>query len=615
MDGPLEVTAPNGTGKTELTIRRFCWLVKKKIAWAPEVAIVTFSRKAATEMRERLQLQLEQDIDQLPIATFHSLARSILSMQAGARQETLRIIDPQQSFRLVKQAMVDCKLSEKVWPPAMVYDLITTSREQGITAEKFLTVPESRSQQKLAAVYARYEAQIREKKGYDFPGLILGARQLLENDYDLLEELQDRFRFLMVDEWQDTSPGQYDFLRLLALQHRNLMVVGAGEPQSIYEWRQANFKELDASFRSDFPEVETVVLTDNLRSTAPIIRAAAAVFGGQYPELNLVPQRGDGDKVQDIRVADEHAEAVFIAAEVQRLAKTGVRLKDISVLYRTNEQSLMLEQQLMAHSLPYVLHGRQKLYHRKEVRDVLAYLTLSQGQDPAALTLILNAPTRGVGPVAQRKVKGDQTQVTELRLQQAIERASDLELSASAIEGIRRLQKTLAQLREHHALRPADLIVKVVEDTGYRAWVSEDLDGETRLQSLRLLAREAEAYARVPEFLADIRTRLADDFERPADEDAVTLLTVHAAKGLQWTAVFVVGMEEGLLPYARSLTHGAETGERRLAHVAFSRARDHLYLVSAASRPDHAGRRVYPRASRYLSALPREIVERSSWAS
>ena len=206
MEGPLEVTAPNGTGKTELTIRRFCWLVKKKIAWAPEVAIVTFSRKAATEMRERLQLQLEQDIDQLPIATFHSLARSILSMQAEARQETLRIIDPQQSFRLVKQAMVDCKLSEKVWPPAMVYDLITTSREQGITAEKFLTVPESRSQQKLAAVYARYEAQVREKKGYDFPGLILGARQLLENDYDLLEELQDRFRFLMVDEWQDSAP-------------------------------------------------------------------------------------------------------------------------------------------------------------------------------------------------------------------------------------------------------------------------------------------------------------------------------------------------------------------------------------------------------------------------
>jgi len=205
-DGPLVVTAPHGTGKTELVIRRFCWLVESKVAWAPEVAIVTFSRKAAAEMRERLQLRLEEDIERMPVMTIHGLARSVLAMQAAARQETLHIVDPSQSFRLVKQAMTECRLSETVWPPSMVYDLISSSRERGITAQNFMTVPDSPSQQRLAIVYGQYEALLADKKGYDFPGLILSARQLLEANYDLLEELQMRFRFMMVDEWQDGAP-------------------------------------------------------------------------------------------------------------------------------------------------------------------------------------------------------------------------------------------------------------------------------------------------------------------------------------------------------------------------------------------------------------------------
>jgi DNA helicase-2/ATP-dependent DNA helicase PcrA len=494
----------------------------------------------------------------------------------------------------------------------MVYDLLMDAKERGQTPEAFLTVPDSPSLQKLTEVYRRYEALLAENKACDFPGLILGARKLLEEDYDLLLALQERYRFLMVDEWQDSSPGQYDFLRLLALGHRNLMVVGAGEPQSIYEWRQANFQALDQSFRQDFPEAPVeadVVLTDNLRSTTEIVAAAGAVFGGQYPELNLFAQRGPGEKVRDVRVPDEQAEAAFVAGEAQRLARQGATFNTMAVLYRTNEQSLLLERQFMARHLPYVLHGRQRLYHRREVRDLLAYLTLARAEEAGALNQIINTPTRGIGPVSLRKIKGDEALVTETRLTLAAARAKELGLNAKVVAGIQQLQALLADLRQQRAARPADLIAHIVEATGYRAWLQDDLHGETRLQSLRLITREAEEYSDTGEFLAAIKERIAEDMEHP-DDEGVVFLTIHAAKGLQFQTVFVVGMEEGLLPYAKSLQHGAEASERRLAHVAISRARDRLYLVSARSRAEHHGRRNYPRPSRYLSLLPKEVVER-----
>jgi DNA helicase-2/ATP-dependent DNA helicase PcrA len=611
VEGPLVVRAPHGTGKTELIVRRYCHLVQNQLAHPLEIMVVTFSRRAAAEMRERLQLRLDQDLERLPITTYHAAARSILTMKAASDKETLRIADPPTSYRLVEQAMKDGNLNPSVWPPRSVYDLIIDAKERGKSPEDFLSVPDSPSMLKVADVFYRYEGLLRDRKSSDFPGLILGAHKLLSEDDEMLTALCERYRFIMVDEWQDSSPGQYEFLRLLALHHHNFMVVGAGEPQSIYEWRRADFRELDRSFREDFPDAPPeadIVLTNNLRSTTEIVKAAGAVFEGKYPELNLVAQRGSGEKVHDVRVSDEQAEAGFVAEEALKLARQGAAWNGMAVLFRTNEQSLLIERQLMAHHIPYVLQGRQRLYHRREVRDILAYLTLSQGENASAVNQIVNTPARGIGPVSLRKLKGDQVQVTESRLTLAVSRAKEIGLNARAVEGIQQLQALLADLRQRRATRPADLITRVVEATGYRAWLQGEMDGETQLQSLRLLSREAEEYRDVPEFLGVIQAHIAEDMERPENE-GVTLQTIHTAKGLQFPTVFVVGMEEGLLPYARAQQSG-ETGERRLAHVAISRARDRVYLVSAQSRADRNGRRTYPRPSRYLAMLPKDVVER-----
>ena len=612
VQGPLVVRAPHGTGKTELTILRYCHLVQHQLAHPLEIMLITFGRKAAAEMRDRLQLRLDHDIEHLPVTTYHAAARSILAMRAAAEKGVLRICDPPTSFRMVEQIMRDVNLAAAVWPPRMVYDLIMDAKERGRSPEDLLTVPDSPSLLKLAEVYYRYEALLAERQSSDFPGLILGAHKVLREDAELLDALSERYRFIIVDEWQDSSPGQYAFLRLLALSHRNFMVVGAGEPQSIYEWRRADFRELDRSFREDFPDAPPeadIVLTDNLRSSTEIVKAAGAVFCGQYPELNLVAQRGPGEKVRDVRLPDEQAEAGFVADEAQQLARQGAAWSDMAVLYRTNEQSLLLERQLTAHHIPYVLKGRQRLYHRREVRDILAYLTLSQGEAASALGQIVNTPTRGIGPVSLRKIRGDQAVVTEPRLALAVSRAKELGLGARAVEGIQQLQALLAGLRARKTSRPAELIAQVVEATGYGGWLQAELDGETQLQSLRLLSREAEEYGSTPEFLAAIQAHIAEDMERPEDE-GLTLLTIHAAKGLQFPVVFVAGMEEGLLPYSKAIQQGTETAERRLAHVAMSRARDRLYLLSARSRADHTGRRSYPRPSRYLGMLPKEIVDR-----
>ncbi|MCC6192496.1 MAG: UvrD-helicase domain-containing protein [Anaerolineales bacterium] len=607
--GPLEVQAGHGTGKTTLLLARFARLVRERLAWPHEVLLLTFTRRAALELRERLQCLLDEDTDDLPILTLHAFARRLLASQPDRKQKPITIYDPNHAFRVLRRAMADVRLPETVWPPAFVASLVADTKEQGLGPEAFATVPDSPAQQALARVYERYQARLAQARALDFADLVLEASRLLRADAGLLAELQQRYRFLMVDEFQDTSLGQYALVRLMAGPGRNVLVA-ASAAQSIYEWRHAHYPRLSAQFRTDFPDAPRVCLQDNFRSTHQIVAAAGALFRpGQYPDVDLTAQRGAGELIRDVRLPSEHDEAAFVAGEAQRLARGGTRLNQMAVLFRTNRQSALLEHAFMRHCVPYVLPGRQRLYHRREVRDVLAYLTLATTGEEAALDQVINTPPRGLGPVALRLLRGSDNHLTWTRLVEAMSEPDAVGLKLSAVQALEQFWDLAQSLRKiARDLPHAELIDRVLEDTGYRAWLAEELDGSLRLNSIHELRREAEGYPDIARFLAAIQAQIEADLERP-DDEGVTFLTIHAAKGLQFKVVFVVGLEEGLLPAAKAVDGAGEAGERRLAHVAFSRACDLLYLVSARSR-ELGGRRVYPRPSRYLGAIPKSAVIR-----
>lgn len=600
--------AGHGAGKTTILLERYACLVRERVAWPYEVILLTFTRRAATEMRERLQLMLGEDVDDLPIFTIHSFAKSVLASAAG-RHSPLKVYDPNQAFKALRRAMENASLPETVWPPGFVADLIADAKERGVNAEEFVTVPDSPAQQAIGRVYARYQELLQQHRAHDFSDLVMGAHRMLQSQPSLLEQLQMRCRFVMVDEWPDTSLGQYQFIRQVVGPSKNLFVVGS-EAQSIYEWRAANYARLAEQFHKDFPEAKRLVLRQNFRSTEQIVRSAAAVFSHRrYSDVELVATRGPGEPIRDVRVQNEHEEAAFVAAEATRLARSGIPWNEMAVLYRINRQSALLEHEFMHRQIPYVLPQKQRLYHRREVRDILAYLSLTQAQDETALRQIINSPPRSIGPVSLRALMGNNLTLNWQRFIESSECGQKMGLKPQAIERLRSLRQVLDDLNvQARDTPPALLIDHILERTGYQAWLLDELDGEARLNSIRALQREAEGYHTTAEFLAVMQSRINADLERP-DDEGITLLTIHSAKGLQFRVVFVVGMEEGLLPHARSIESGAEAGERRLAHVAISRARDLLYLVSAQSR-EHNGRRVYPRPSRYLTTLPHEAVLR-----
>jgi DNA helicase-2/ATP-dependent DNA helicase PcrA len=611
VHGPLEILAGHGTGKTTLLLERYTHLVKERIAWPFEVLLLTFTRRAAVQMRERLQLLLGEDSDSLPIYTIHSFARLVLATATPGQRQPFKIYDPNRAFPLLKRAMSDTGLPESVWPATFVADIITDAKERGVTPEAFVTVPDSPAQQAVGRAYARYQELLAQAHAMDFADLVMSAKQLLQRDSQFLEQMRMRCRFIMVDEWQDVGLGQYELIRLVTGPAQNLFVAGSAA-QSIYEWRAANYARLSEQFYGDYPQARRITLRDNFRSTEQIVRAAAALFGqAQYPDVDIVAQRGPGELIRDVRLANEHEEAAFVAGEVLSLARSGIPLKEMAVLYRTNRQSTLLEREFTHSHVPYVLPQKQRLYHRCEVRDVLTYIALAIGDDDESnLSHIVNTPPRGIGPITIRAITGDDPRLTWEHISEAIAHGQGMGLRSQAVEGLKQFHDQIAELRNTACnLKPTALIDLILDRTGYRAWLADELDGEARLSSIHDLRREAEEYDTTANFRHHPE-RIEADMERP-DEEGVTFLTIHSAKGLQFRAVFVVGLEEGLLPYARAVEGGSEAGERRLMHVAISRARDLLYLVSVQSREHvNAGRRVYPRPSRYLACLPREIVTR-----
>ena len=611
--GPMEVMAGPGTGKTTLMVERQARLIEKRRAWKYEFLCLAFTRRDVAHMRESLQVRLDEDVNKLPIFTFHAFCKHLLSNERSAKKDggKLRILDPAAAYRVLRRAMADVEVDERAWSPRLVMELITEVKELSIGPDEFLTVPDSAAQQTVAKIYQRYQGRLDDEDALDFSDLIMETAELLETNPELQAKLHEQHRFIQVDEWQDTSVGQYRLLRLLTGPDANLFVVGS-EAQSIYEWRQANYTKLSRMFHADFPTLKLVVLQENHRSTAPIVKASAALFHGQYRDVKLTAMRGAGEKVHDVRVLTEYDEAQYVALEAKRLkTEYGMEWRDMAILYRTNDQSRIVQEEFIHHRIPYTLMQGQRLYHRREIRDILAYLTLVQNDDPLSMSQIINTPPRGLGPVSLRALKGDSPFITWDHLFRAMAEGDALKLRPQAVQAISQFYDLCMELMSHKTTPPAQLIDLILDKTGYRAWLLDELDGEERLKGILMLQAEAQEYTSTAKFLDDIQVKLTTDVEH-AEDEGLNLSTIHAVKGLQFAIVFIIGMEEGLLPNAKSGRE--EEGERRLFYVAMTRAKDRLYLISAGSR-ERTGRRSERRPSRYLADMPIDLVVRERLGS
>ena len=618
--GPAFLMAGPGTGKTRTLVERAHYLAESGATWIHDCLFLTFSRKAAAEIRERLAETLDEGADLLPIRTFHGLCWHILRRHAaGHTDRPPRLYLPGMARSILTRAMAEVAAADRTdqraakrresqaespWGAAELWALIAPAREAGLSPEAFAH-SDSAGERFVAEVYARYVALLEADHAYDFPGLLASTLTLLETEPGLLARLQAQHSVILVDEGQDTSLTQWRLVRLLAGLKRQVMVVAA-PAQEIYRWRGTDWRALEAEVRDAWPETGTLALDQNYRSSAQILRCATALLDGErYPDLHVRAARERGVPVSVVRLASDAEEAPWVVAQIQAWLKDGRPPREIAVLARTGRQLAPIAQALELASVPRDLVGRHGLLEQAEVRHVLAYLALATLEEDAAarhLGTVLNVPPRGIGQVAQQALRGEgQGPITWLQLRRAA--AGDIDsLKPAAREGVQAFLEQVAALRAHEAQPPATLIDLVLQLTGYYRWLSGQDEDAGVLSNLDVLREQATGHDSVRGFLASIDRRLIAQ-EQALPGEGVQLATFHAAKGLEFDAVLVIGCEEGLVPHARALSEADLESERRSFYVALTRARDHEVLLSCAER---GGRRTSP--SRFLRDLPLDAI-------
>jgi superfamily I DNA/RNA helicase len=614
-EGPLLVLAGAGTGKTRVITRRIAFLLSRG-APAASVLAVTFTNKAAREMRERVSALVgPAAARELTVSTFHSFCVRVLRRhsEAAGLSPRFTICDASDQLSAVKGALRDLRIAEASVHPSAALARISLFKNRLVTAERALDEAADDFDELVARAYGAYEAHLRRTRTVDFDDLLLRAERLLAGDATVRAALQDRLRHLLVDEYQDTNGPQYEILRHLAGRRRNLCVVG-DDDQSIYGWRGADVRKI-LHFERDFPDATVVRLETNYRSTQTILDAANAVIRNNRSrhEKSLRAPAGPGEAVRTFQLEDEEHEAEFVVEEIAQLARQGkARFGEVAILFRTQTQPRAFEARLRAARIPYELVGGMSFFDRKEVRDLLAYLRLAVNpDDEGAFLRMVNVPPRGVG-------KGTLDRVVEYATREGISAGAAFErvpgLPPQAVEAVKAFRRALAGVAA--AEGPVEAIRGLLAAVNYEAELErcypDAVTRQARVAAVEEVLNLAENYARraakptVEGFLEEVALAT----ESPGDEeerarDAVTLMTLHSAKGLEFPCVYLVGVEEGLLPHQKSIAEDQVEEERRLMYVGITRARRRLTLTRAKSRAKY-GRREACLPSRFLFEMKGE---------
>ncbi|HEX9466027.1 MAG TPA: UvrD-helicase domain-containing protein [Alphaproteobacteria bacterium] len=633
LDGPLLVLAGAGTGKTRVLTARLVHILATRRAWPSQILAVTFTNKAAQQMRERVGAMVGRDIAGEGqggwwLGTFHALAARILRRHAEhvGLKPNFTILDADDQVRLVKQLLQAERIDDRKWPARVVSAMIERWKDRGLTPDKLAADAGGEvAGGKAVAIYAQYQDRLKTLNGADFGDLLLHNLTIFQTRPDVLAEYHERFRYILVDEYQDTNVAQYLWLRLLAQKSRNLCCVG-DDDQSIYGWRGAEVGNI-LRFEKDFPGAQVIRLEENYRSTKPILAAAAGLIAHNQGRLGktLWTSAEGGEKVQVRALWDGEAEARWVGEEIEALQRGkpgsdgGHKLGQIAVLVRAGFQTREFEERFLTLGMPYRVIGGPRFYEREEIRDAIAYLRVTaQPDDDLAFERIINKPRRGIGDATvqtlHRLARADHISLTAAA-RRVIE--SD-ELKPQARSALRRLlddfQRWSATLSaEHTNDEPgaADLAATILDESGYTAmWQAERTpDAPGRLENLKELIAAIEEFGALTAFLEHVSLVMENSGAAPGD--MVNLMTLHSAKGLEFETVFLPGWEEGLLPHPRALDEKGEAGleeERRLAHVGLTRARHRAFVSFAANRRIHnMWQSSVP--SRFVGELPKDHIE------
>ena len=623
-EGPVLILAGAGSGKTRVLTTRIAHLIEDKGVQASNILAITFTNKAANEMRERVEDTLESDTKDMWISTFHSCCVRILRKDINriGYNRSFVIYDTSDQITLVKDCLKELNLSDKVFEPKVVISTISGAKDKLYSPQKFRDIHiDDNRMSKIANIYALYQERLKRNSALDFDDLIYKTVELFKENPEVLDYYRSRFKYIMVDEYQDTSKAQYELIKLLAKQHQNICVVG-DDDQSIYGWRGADIRNI-LEFEKDYNDVHTVKLEQNYRSTQIILDAANTVISNniERKRKKLWSDKKEGELIKIQLAENEIDEADFVSDMIYKICKEQNRTyKDFAVLYRANAQARPLEDALNRSQIPYNIYGGTKFYERKEIKDLVAYLRVIQNpQDDISLKRIINVPRRGIGLRTIEKIEDRASLKQESLYSVLIDIETNSDISTKARNSISGFVDVIGTLRTIKEVYPVSkLIEKVLETTGYLEELSKDKseDSQDRIDNLKefiSIAIEFEQNSEEQD-LETFLTSIALTSETSDDEvdDKVSLMTIHTSKGLEFPVVFLVGLEEGLFPISRAIRSMNDADieeERRLCYVGITRAKEVLYTTLTKKRTLY-GKTNPSIASRFMEELPNECIDR-----
>lgn len=622
-DGPLLIMAGAGSGKTRVLTHRIAYLLDEKGVSPFSVLAITFTNKAAREMRDRVEKLVGPEAKNMWVSTFHSMCVRILrrDIERIGYSKQFTIFDSADQLTVIKNILKNKNLDTKKFEPRTMLGMISQAKNELLTAKAFKKEAHDYFTKVVADVYTDYEKILRKNQALDFDDLIMQTITLFQEVPDVLTFYQRKFQYIHVDEYQDTNHAQYMLVKLLAARFKNVCVVG-DQDQSIYRWRGADIKNI-LSFEKDYPEAKTILLEQNYRSTKPILDAANAVIEHNRNRIkkNLWTDNIEGQKIIYHQADTERYEAYYVADKISEAVREGrYNYRDYAVLYRTNAQSRAIEETLVKSNIPYQMVGGTRFYDRKEIKDVLAYLRLiSNPDDDVSFSRIVNEPKRGIGKTTLEKLQ-QYADLNDFSLMTAIREVDFIGLSKRATNQLLEFSEMVNNWHKKQAfLTATDMVNDVLEQTGYEEMLESDhsIESQTRLENINEFKSVTQHFEAQSEdqslisFLTDLA--LISDIDRLDDnenaDNKVTLMTLHAAKGLEFPAVFLIGLEETVFPHSRSMMDEEEMDEeRRLCYVGITRAEAELHLTHANMRTLY-GRTNYNSRSRFIDEIPTELID------